>query len=587
MTNRESIHDRYKGLPVILIAAVVQGWSLYGLHVAIKDKLWPATEPSWLLGCYAITVLIPLTVQMLATSIRDKQTWLMLSGMAAVFFYFGWHHGGHVVDIDAQRFEDQWLPFGFVLAVLWLLVLPFLQGRIETKRWRMPYVVLFANAWNNKLMLFEACLFTGLFWLLLLLWQKLFAMLGIEFFKDLFSEPLFIYPVTSITFGVALHLIGSLDRLTRAVLEQLLNVLKWLVILAAIILTLFTIALATKLPGMIASGERAIGAAWLLWLVAVTVLLVNAAFRDGSVERPYPHAIATGLRFVIPLTALIALTALYALYLRIDRYGLTVDRVWACIVATTAAIYSFGYALAARDKQWMAGIARVNVLVALFLIGVIALALTPLLSPHRLAAQAQFARVLAEWPRTANDIDNPLHYLRFSAGQYGNDRLQDLLRLEAHPQAETIRNDTKTMMEDITRWSPTVLPSDVEAFVSSIVIRPKDRALTPELRSTLNEAIKDPEQSWMYLAGDSPPLGLFIDMDANGTEEFVLFAQLLAVIFEHREGRWSFAGQQATQTHPQPNALQSAVDANDVGVIEPRWKNVRVGGHTFREVQGW
>jgi hypothetical protein len=31
------------------------------------------------------------------------------------------------------------------------------------------------------------------------------------------------------------------------------------------------------------TGQKAIGAAWLLWLVAVVVLLLNAAYRDGTV----------------------------------------------------------------------------------------------------------------------------------------------------------------------------------------------------------------------------------------------------------------------------------------------------------------
>src|SRR4030095_10448084 len=94
----------------------------------------------------------------------------------------------------------------------------------EDRLWRVPYVALFTQAWNNKLVLIEAAGFTGLFWLLLLLWQQLFVMLGLRFFRELFREPLFIYPVTSLVFGGALHLIGSLERLTQLVLEQVLNV---------------------------------------------------------------------------------------------------------------------------------------------------------------------------------------------------------------------------------------------------------------------------------------------------------------------------------------------------------------------------
>jgi hypothetical protein len=209
-------------LPFILLAAVIQGWSLYGLHHSLEFHHWPATSQAW------------------------------------------------------------------------LMALPFAQNRLATGRWSIQYPALFANAWRNKLTLAEAALFTALFWLLLFLWQMLFHMLGIDYFRELFREPIFVYPVTSLTFGCALHLIGSIERLTAVVLEQLLNVLKWLGILAGAILVFFTVALVFKLPGLVFTGQKAIGAAWLLWLMAVVVLLLNAAFRDGSVSQPYPKWVARG-----------------------------------------------------------------------------------------------------------------------------------------------------------------------------------------------------------------------------------------------------------------------------------------------------
>lgn len=82
-------------------------------------------------------------------------------------------------------------------------------------------------------------------------------MLGIRFFTELLEEPIFVYPVTSLAFGFALHLIGSIERLTSVVLEQLLNVLKWLAILAGLILALFTVALIFRTPrGCCGPGRR-------------------------------------------------------------------------------------------------------------------------------------------------------------------------------------------------------------------------------------------------------------------------------------------------------------------------------------------
>jgi hypothetical protein len=331
-------------LPFILLAAVVQGWALYGLHHAIGNHHWPATDQAWLVALYALAVFVPLTVQLLAEHVRAAALWRLIAILAAAYFYFGWHHGAAVAAGGKAplRGVDEYFPIAFLLVVLWLLALPFVQSRLTAGRWTIQYGALFADAWRNKLALAEAALFTGLFWLLLFLWQTLFHMLGIDYFRELFQEPIFVYPVTSLTFGCALHLIGSIKRLTSVVLEQILNVLKWLGLLAGVILACFTIALVFKLPGLLFTGQKAIGAAWLLWLVAVVVLLLNAAYRDGTVSQPYPKWIAGFLRVVVPLTTIISLTALYARLMRSRHYGLTVERVWAFIVAVAALLYSAG-----------------------------------------------------------------------------------------------------------------------------------------------------------------------------------------------------------------------------------------------------
>ena len=46
-------------LPVILMAAVIQGGSLYALHLAIKGHHWPATDAAWLTVLYAVAVFVP------------------------------------------------------------------------------------------------------------------------------------------------------------------------------------------------------------------------------------------------------------------------------------------------------------------------------------------------------------------------------------------------------------------------------------------------------------------------------------------------------------------------------------------------
>ncbi len=582
MDFKASLWSSERGLPVILLAAVVQGWVLYGLHESIVNSRWPADHPPTLLALYAIALFVPLTLQFLAQRARQRATWVILACLAIAVAYFGWHTGT-VLDSRTQRFLSggECIPFAFALSVLWLIALPFAQARLSDGRWRTRYELLFSTAWTNKLALAEALLFTGLFWLLLFLWQKLFDLLGIGFFEELFEEPMFVYPVTSIVFGVALHLIGSIERLTSIVLDHMLNVLKWLALIAGLILTLFTIALVAKLPGMLESGERIIGAGWLLWLVAVTVLLVNAAYRDGSAERPYPRPIALALRFVIPLIVIIALTAVYALYLRIREYGFTVERVWACIVAAAAVLYSIGYALAAKQTSpWMGSIARVNVAVALFLIVAISLALTPVLSPHRIAANSQYELALARDSSDARQYGTPMHYLRYSAGKYGRRKLEALAAIEDHPRAAALRADAKAILEQETWSAP--LPSNVESRLADMVVYPAGRELGAELTAQLKSDMQDPSSGWLYSARWGSLIGAFIDLDNDGAEEFVVVADSNAVAYRLTGNEWQRAGYFVSNGLPMKDELLVTLREKGIAAEAPSLQNFRIGSHLFR-----
>ena len=87
-------------LPVILMAGVAQGWVLYGLHHAIKDHHWPATDQPWLIALYALAVFIPATLQLLAEHARRAALWRLVAILTAAYFYFGW-------GITAHRFPRQ------------------------------------------------------------------------------------------------------------------------------------------------------------------------------------------------------------------------------------------------------------------------------------------------------------------------------------------------------------------------------------------------------------------------------------------------------------------------------------------------
>jgi hypothetical protein len=572
-------------LPPILVAALAQGCALYGLHRAIQVHAWPATALPWLIGLYNVAVLLPTTLQLLAEQIARPALWVLSALLAAALFYFGWHHGAAVAEPRIVEFAatGNYFALGLEVTVWWLLVLPFLQGRLSTGRWTLDYRLMFQHAWRNKILLAEAALFTGLFWLILLLWQLLFGMLGFEFFRRLFSEPAFIYPVTAVVFGCALYLIGSIDRLVSVALEQILNVLKWLAVVAGVLLTLFTIALLLKLPSLLSTGQRVISATWLLWLVAVVVLLLNAAYRDGAVERPYPKWIAQALRFSLPLTVIVAAVAFYALVVRAQRYGLTVERVWAFLVAGAAVMYSVGYSIAAlRKGPWLAHMAWVNVAVALVLTAAISAALTPLLSPHRLAANSQFRLVLqGRYPSTTSTAYgriSPLKYLRFYSGFYGVQRLRQLASLRDHPDAEQIRELAAKVLSQKQLFE--ISPVDPAKLVAGLALYPRGRTLDPELARTLAAR----SNSFTFPDTADRLAGVFADLDGDGVEEFVLLMPGFGQAYQNRAGHWVYLGRVQREGYAPIawEAVRADLLKGDIAAVPSKWRDLVIGQQRLR-----
>jgi len=587
-------------LPLILLAAVIQGWALYALHHAITHHHWPATDQAWLIALYAVVLFVPLTVQLLAAHARQRILWQFLALLGAAYFYFGWHFGAHISnELPDHAFQAEWAyPLTLLFGVLWLLILPFAQSRLTAGRWASDYRWLFTHAWHNKLMLAEAVIFTGLFWFLLFLWQMLFHLLKIDFFRDLFEEPIFIYPVTALTFGCAMHLIGSITQLTSVVLEQVLNVMKWLATVAGFILALFTVALLLSIPSLLFTGQRAIGATWLLWLLAVMVLLLNAAYRDGSIPEPYPKWIAACLRWVVPLMVIIALTALYALIVRTRHYGLTVERFWALIVSAAALLYSSGYSIATfRKGAWLAAISTVNVIVAIALIAIISLALTPVLSPYRLAANSQFRLVQAGGLKAIEpDPDkrlamrssmgaSPLIYLRFDAGRYGEVRLKELADSYAGVDTADVRRAAGAMLAQKTRWE-TVAPVNVPELVGKLRIFPVGRTLDQPLAETLIADLSKPAGAVNLSNPFGQAAGLFIDLNGDGIEEFVFLTPLHGRAYGNRAGKWVLIGDVFLHSDsPRAAVSGTLIDALSNGKTvakSAKWNDLWIGTLRYR-----
>ncbi len=568
-------------LLVTLLTALVQGALLVWLHTALRESFWPATSMRWLVSLSAVTAAVPLTVQLMSQYWRARALWVIAAAMGALFFYFGWHFGSHVLIDDRQVHADsRGFVFACALGVLWLHFLPFLRIRLSTGRWRSGYSELFAGAWQQALMLAEAALFTGLFWALLMLWATLFSMLGYGFFRWMFSEPAFAYPFTAVAFAIALYLTGSVDRLVTVAREQLLGMLKWLAPVAALILALFAPTLVFKLADLVFHGKSAISAAWLLWLLAFTVLLLNAGYQNGHIEQPYPRPIALFLRFVTPAMVIVAATALYALFVRVAEYGITVERVFALIVGLAGTVYAIGYAFAGlRSGPWMRGIERVNVALAIGIIAVLAITLTPFGSPYRLSASSQSDRAVHT---EGEERRSALRYLRFNAGAYGQRALERLAASAGEDkQMQDLRLQAQAVLKSRSYWQE-INGNASEVLAADFTVYPAGRTLEPGLIEAVRGAYATGRVLHLRGGATNKPAAVLIDLDGDSVDECVVMTYPHFALFARRPAGWAQVARGILSSGLAGTKVQEALAAGDFSAELSPWRDLRIGRHRLR-----
>ncbi|WP_111640301.1 DUF4153 domain-containing protein [Marinimicrobium alkaliphilum] len=407
-----------------MVLAVVQSLVLLLLHKAIEHEVWPSTHTSWLFAGYTVAIGLPLFLYVGAVEWRDRANAVAALVLAPVLFWVGWHHGWlsepSLADTDYRYFGGLGaLGYGMPIA---LFILGFFF-RTWREQGRLDYAGLLENSWRNALTLKFLGLFLLVFWLLLLLWAMLFSVLEVDFFKTLFSDPVFIYPVSGLVVGWGLGLIRAREGMVATVRRLCEALTRALLPLIGVILILFLAVL--PFTGIQLLWETGYAAALMLWLAVVLLYFANAAMADDMQpfgESPWLRRLLMVAMIVLPVTLVLAL---WSLGLRIDQYGLTLGRLWGLLVALFTALFSVGYAVLIVWKRGLPAqhLHRWNTWLGGGLALVLVLVNTPSLDFHKLSAQSQVTRL--ERGATAVD-DFDVLYLRFNLGSYGVRALQQL-----------------------------------------------------------------------------------------------------------------------------------------------------------------
>jgi len=465
----------------LIVMAVVQGYALYFLHLSLDKEVWPATDLPWLKALYTLVVGLPGFLYLGMDRLRHVGNLGAVLVLAPLLFLLGWHLGWveSVQGIAQNRLHRFTPAFVMAMSVSLFILAFYFRAWTESGSFRFPTHRLITLSWEQALTLAFLGLFVLAFWLLLILWAGLFKAIDIDFFAELFKEPAFIYPVLGLVVGCGLVLIRRRIRWVANVEFMCEALIKALLPLASGIILLFFVAL--PITGLQPIWDTGSAALLMMTLTLVLLFKFNAVF--GSTE-PMPYPIPVRVLVFLAIASLPISIALagWALWLRIDQYGLTLDRLWAALIQLLTAAFTLSYAglIVWQRFDALASIRRLNKGLAFLVAGALVLVNTPMADFRAWAAESQANRLLS------GEVDVETFdyaYMRFSLGQYGVQALESIRNSEFAERNPMIEQRIATVMKRTSRWSRDALvdSDDTEAAVAMLDDRETNADLPKEL----------------------------------------------------------------------------------------------------------
>ncbi|NQE65173.1 DUF4153 domain-containing protein [Caulobacter sp. RHG1] len=533
---------------------LAQGIAMFLLQKADESKAWPATQPMLyapLLICALMVPMIPLA----ALSAMRRQAliaWSLIAAALAVILaiHAAWTGAG------PERYGAGPLspPLFIAVAALLFIAHHLVQPAEAVSKPVAPYEDYFDLVGTNAVRLFLSLAFTGAFWLLLFLAGALFKLIGVDAIQKLIGETAFAFPATGLMFAAAVHMAVQLTEaragLVRGVRTVALVLLAWLLPLMVVIAGGFLASL--PFTGLAPLWGTKAAAALLLSAAAALIILINAAYQDG-VEPPHLILRWSARIASLLLIPIVVLTA-YALWLRIDQYGLTPDRVLASTYLVVAAGFTVGYTLAAlKPAPWMKPLEPTNLIMAAVSVLLLIALFTPIADPARLSVNSQVKRL--ETGKIAPDKFD-FQFLRFDSGRYGRD---GLARLKASSNTDIAERARKAQAQTAKDFRPLNAPEG-----GVIAVYPAGRTLPDSFRN--QDWTKNDSGSVCGYAGMRCS-ALLLDVDGDGVEEVLLTNGAMLDVMSLANGEWRKVADVSTSCEGVD--LDAALKAGTVRMGEP------------------
>lgn len=569
-----------------VLLGLLQGLALYFLYHAHKTHSWPAGDPLLFAPLLLVTSLAPVLLLSGLGHLSRPALWrwmltatTILAGLAYYDIWHGigapgiWANGGTA---GPSPFPSPQLFF-FSSAGLYIAHSLIVAGAGEQRR-IASYPVYFDSAWKLLIQIQFSCLFVAASWLVLWLGASLFMLIKLNFLKDLLQESWFAIPATAFAFACAMHLTDVRPSIVRGIRSLLLVLFSWILPLALLIVGGFLLSL--PFTGLAPLWATRHATAVLLGASALLVILINAAFQNGSVTNEVARVLRLCARLACFLLLPLVLIAIYALSLRVNDYGWTTDRIFAAACLLIASCYALGYAWAGiNGQEWLQKIAPVNIGTALLIVAVLLALFSPLLDAKRIAVDNQVAR-LENGKQTAEKFD--FDYLRFHGGRFGMAALQQLKIRKTGNDAALIRARAEAALQKKNRWESPSSPLSEQAVRANLQIW-HGPAQMPA--SFLQQNWNNFPYKWQLphcLTQNTGKCDAYpIDFDGDGKPEVLLVGQELhgaAVLFtQTTASTWDLAGSLPNDLAG-CRSLRDLLQAGDFRLLSPRLKDLEIGG---------
>ncbi|EPM1689008.1 DUF4153 domain-containing protein [Citrobacter freundii] len=525
------------------------GWLFYGM---------PAT--------IAITSALLLTV----VSFKQRALWYWMALIFVVVLAMSAWLKWQVEDSDKWRQHEVFMFYGWRLLLMAMLALPWIQYSLHVSREQARYPHFYRQLWLNALTLLIVFVANGLFWLVLLLWREMFKLVGIPFFSTLFFDTdWFGYVAFGLITALAVVLARTQSRLVTAVQKLLTFIATGLLPLVALLALMFILTL--PFTGLEVISQR-VSAAGLMSTLTLLLLLLMAIVREPQKEAlPYPGA----LRYLIKCSLIVApiymLIAGWSLWVRIQQYGWTPERLYGVLVVVVLLVWSFGYlaSILRRGRNPLELQGPVILGVSLLALGLLVLLSSPVIDAWRISVNSH----MGLYHSGKIKPDQVSLYMLDHSGKPGRAVLEALQKDVAFNQDSKRRRDLNSLLQGS---RDPVKELTATQLVSKVVIAPgsekPDDAFWSFVKAQGYRITSCAEQNACVLVSQ--------DLNADGHPEQVLYAfgDGESLVFGMQKNKWDLLAVARLPEGFNKDKLLQAVANQQLGSAPRIWRDITIDG---------